>query len=181
MTANQRTHACGANELIQHLTYPDCLKYESDDIEWHLPVSLRAGVGGVHKGRLAVTALLDEFMTIELYCVAWYLELNCCAVPFFCSSHYGYVGQDPVQSLLRPRYHQFIGEGNVVNYLAKQRDNEYAVTGNADVPIRFHRIRRGRVVRRRRQSPGGEVALVADPRRRPSRSSTPTTPSRFIW
>jgi hypothetical protein len=46
MTANQRTHACGANELIQHLTYPDCLKYESDDIEWHLPVSLRAGVGG---------------------------------------------------------------------------------------------------------------------------------------
>ena len=60
-----------------------------------------------------------------------------------------------------------------MNYLAKQRDNIYAVTGNPDVPIRFHRIRRGRVVRRRRQSPGGGVALLADPRRRPSRSSTP--------
>jgi hypothetical protein len=84
-------------------------------------------------------------------------------VPFFCSSYYGYVGQDPVQSLLRPRYHQFIGEGNVVNYLAKQRDNEYAVTGNPDVLIRFHRIRRGRVVRRRRQSPGRRSGATGRP------------------
>ena len=77
------------------------------------------------------------------------------------------------KTVRRRSYHQFIGEGDAVNYLARQRDNGYAVTGNPDVPIRFHRIRRGRVVRRRRQSPGGGVALLADPRRRPSRSSTP--------
>ena len=77
------------------------------------------------------------------------------------------------KTVRRRSYHQFIGEGDAVNYIARQRDNEYSVTGNPDVPIRFHRIRRGRVVHRRRQSPGGEVALLADPRRRPSRSSTP--------
>jgi hypothetical protein len=47
------------------------------------------------------------------------------------------------KTVRRRSYHQFIGEGGAVNYLARQRDNEYAVTGNADVPIRFHRIRRG--------------------------------------
>jgi hypothetical protein len=79
-----------------------------------------------------------------------------------------------VRNTVRRRsYHQFIGEGDAVNYLARQRDNVYAVTGNPDVPIRFHRIRRGRVARRRRQSPGRGVALLADPRRRPYRSSTP--------
>ena len=77
------------------------------------------------------------------------------------------------KTVRRRSYHQFIGEGDAVNYLARQRDNVCAVTGNPNVPIRFHRIRRGRVLRRRRQSPGGGVALLADPRRRPSRSSTP--------
>jgi ketosteroid isomerase-like protein len=37
--------------------------YVSDDIEWHLPVSVRTGVRGIHRARQAVTALLDEFMT----------------------------------------------------------------------------------------------------------------------
>jgi hypothetical protein len=34
------------------------------------------------------------------------------------------------KTVRRRSYHQFIGEGDAVNYLARQRDNEYAVTGN---------------------------------------------------
>ena len=67
------------------------------------------------------------------------------------------------KTVRRRSYHQFIGEGDAVNYLARQHDNEYAVTGNPDVPIRFHRIRRGRVVRRRRQSPGGGSGATGRP------------------
>ena len=51
-----------ARELLDYLLYPACLDHLAEDVEWSLPVSL-AGVGGTHKGRAAVTAMLEGVMT----------------------------------------------------------------------------------------------------------------------
>lgn len=55
-----------AAELLQHMSYPAVLDHLSDDVEWHLPVSLWDGVGGVHTGRDAVETMLNKVMT-EFY------------------------------------------------------------------------------------------------------------------
>lgn len=55
-----------ASELLQYMSYPAVLDHLSDDVEWHLPVSLWEGVGGAHTGRPAVEAMLHKVMT-EFY------------------------------------------------------------------------------------------------------------------
>jgi ketosteroid isomerase-like protein len=53
----------GARELLDHLHSPAGRDYLADDVEWSLPVSLPTGIGGVHKGRPAVVAMLDAVTT----------------------------------------------------------------------------------------------------------------------
>lgn len=52
-----------ALQLLDHLFASDCGDHLSDDVQWVLPVSLPAGVGGVHNGRTAVMAMLERVTT----------------------------------------------------------------------------------------------------------------------
>jgi ketosteroid isomerase-like protein len=51
-----------AGELLQHMYYPEMLKYLADDVEYNLPISLD-GIGGTHKGIDAVSAMLHQVFT----------------------------------------------------------------------------------------------------------------------
>ncbi|MDO3401702.1 nuclear transport factor 2 family protein [Mycolicibacterium neoaurum] len=67
-SANNRKEVqmLSAAELLGYLSYPVCLDYLADDVEWHLPVGLWEGVGGAHVGRAAVEKMLHKVMA-EFY------------------------------------------------------------------------------------------------------------------
>jgi ketosteroid isomerase-like protein len=48
-----------ARGLLDYISYPACLDYLADDVEWSLPLSL----GDTYSGRPAVVAMLEDVMT----------------------------------------------------------------------------------------------------------------------